>query len=142
MGLQSAKTDLEATLTKIAKESQVATLPVRVSTIAYGAPADLEAAINTAKASALYLCPGLEDAVQPISEITRKTSVLTFTGAEPWIKLGVSIGLVARAGKPAIIVNLPVSKQEGADRIPVYSGSPKLCGDPGALGSPLAGGSH
>src|SRR4051812_38532402 len=115
---ESAKADLQATLVKISKESQVADLPVQVATVAYRKPADLEDAITSANASALYVCPGLEDMVQPISEITRKKSVLTFTGVESWIKLGLSIGLVARAGKPAIIVNLPVSKEEGADLDP------------------------
>jgi hypothetical protein len=114
----TAKSDMLAAIAKIGKDAKVADLPIRVSAFAYSNPDGLDAAISNAKASAIYLCPGLDASVGAISDVSRRRSVLSFTGIEPWVKERLSIALVARDAKPAIVVNLPASKAEGADLDP------------------------
>jgi hypothetical protein len=115
---ESTKNELTGELTKLAKDLRVVDLSIRVSSVAYTNPDDLDAAIGRIRPSALYLCPGLDSAVIMISTVSRRRSVLSFTGVEPWVRQGISIGLVARGAKPAVLVNLPASKAEGADLDP------------------------
>jgi hypothetical protein len=115
---ESAKNELASEITRLAKDLRVADLPVRVTPIAYTNPDDLEAALSRMKASALFICPGLDPSVPIISTVTRRRSVLTFTGIESWSRQSLAIGLVARGGKPTVVVNLGASKAEGADLDP------------------------
>jgi len=114
----STKSEMIRAVTKIAKDTQVAGLSVRINSVAFSDVAGLEEAIGNAHAAALYLCPGLDGSVGAISDLARRRSVLTFTGVEPWVRQALSIGLVARDSKPAVVVNLPASKAEGADLDP------------------------
>jgi YfiR/HmsC-like len=109
------KSDISGAFEKIS-DAKVAGLPFHVTSVAFASPPALESVLGSSKAAAVYVCPGLDPVA--ITDMTRKHSVLTFTGIEPFVKAGVSIGLVARAGKPAIIVNLNASKAEGADLDP------------------------
>jgi hypothetical protein len=115
---ESAKNDLTHEVNRLAKDLRVADLPIRVSSIAYTNPDDLDSTIGRTKASAVYLCPGLDPAVSAIMAVSRRRSVLSFTGVEPWVRQGFSVGLVARGARPAVLVNLPASKAEGADLDP------------------------
>jgi YfiR/HmsC-like len=117
-GSDSTKGEILKAVNKIAKDTQVSGLPVRISALAYSDANGLDGAISGAKAAALYLCPGLDSSVGAIQEVTRRRSVLTFTGVEPWVRQGISVGLVARESKPAVVVNLAASKEEGADLDP------------------------
>jgi YfiR/HmsC-like len=112
------KGEIVRAVTKVAKDTQVSGLPVRISAVAYADATGLDAAITSAKASALYLCPGLDASLGAIADVTHRRSVLSFTGVEPWVTKSVAIGLVARESKPAVIVNLAASKAEGADLDP------------------------
>jgi hypothetical protein len=114
----AAKSDMLGKITNIAKDAHVADLPIRVSAVAYSNPDALNAAISNTKAAALYLCPGLDSSLAPVSDVARRRSVLTFTGVESWIRQGISIGLVARASRPAVLVGVSAAKAEGADLDP------------------------
>ena len=54
-------------------------------------------------------------AASTISATARDKQVLSFTGNEAAVTAGLSIGFVARGGKPAVLVNLPAAKAAGAD---------------------------
>jgi hypothetical protein len=112
---EAAKNELVAELSRLAKDRRIVDLPIRVSTISYLNPDDLEIAIDRTRASALYISPGLESALGAMLPVTRRRSVLSFTGVEAWVGKGVSIGLAARGTKPVIVVNLTSSRAEGAD---------------------------
>jgi hypothetical protein len=115
---EATKNALIGEINRLAKDLRVADLPVRVTPIAYTTLDDLDAALGRAKASALFVCPGLESSVPIISTVTRRRSALTFTGVEVWARQSLAIGLVARGDKPTVIVNLRASKAEGADLDP------------------------
>jgi YfiR/HmsC-like len=110
--------DIGAALKDIARGMQVKDLPVRVVTIAYSNSETLAAALAKQKLSALYVCPGLEDALDSISDLTRKNKILTFSGTESEVRDRISIGLLRRGSRPALIVNLRAAIAEGADLSP------------------------
>ena len=104
-------------------------------------PGIVDDAIAASKAAGRLRLSGARGRDRPdCTDITRKRSVLSFTGVEPFVRSGVSVylELVARAGKPAIIVNLASSKAEGAES---QSGAPAPRRDPqvGALPTPGRG---
>jgi hypothetical protein len=116
-GSTATKNELLAGLDKLS-DAKVSDLPYRVIATPFTSPADLEGAINNNHAAAVYLCPGLDGSVNAISDLARAHSTLTFTGVEAQVRSRLSIGLVARSGKPAILVNLASSRAEGADLDP------------------------
>jgi hypothetical protein len=115
---EATKNDLSGEINRLAKDLRVADLPIRVTAVPFTTLDDLDAALGRAKASALFVCPGLDSSVHLISTVTRRRSVLTFTGIEPSARQSLAIGLVARGEKPTVLVNLRASKAEGADLDP------------------------
>jgi hypothetical protein len=99
-------------LSEAAKRVTVATLPVKV--VSLGMSGNLDGELAAMKPAAAYVCPGLQDAVAGIAKITRARSILSFGGTDRYVASGLSIGLVPRSSKTAIVVNLPSSKAEGA----------------------------
>jgi hypothetical protein len=111
--------DMSAALRDLIRATpQIQGIPVRVVTIAYSNPEALAAALAKQKLSALYVCPGLEDALDSISDLTRKNKILTFSGRETEVRDRMSIGLLRRGSRPALIVNLRAATAEGADLSP------------------------
>lgn len=110
--------DMSAALRDLARATQIKGLPVRVITIGYSNTEALTAVLAKQKLSALYVCPGLEDALDSISDITRKNKILTFSSREAEIRDRISIGLLRRGARPALIVNLRAATAEGADLHP------------------------
>jgi hypothetical protein len=115
---EAAKNELTGEINRLAKDWRVADLSIRVTPIAYTSLDDLDASLGRTKASALFVCPGLDSSVAIISTVTRRRSVLTFTGVESWARQSLAIGLVARGEKPTVVINLAASKAEGADLDP------------------------
>ncbi len=65
--------------------------------------------------AALYMAPGLSDrSVDRVTLITRQQGVVTMTGVERYVELGVSLGVTVRQDRPKILINYPASKAEGA----------------------------
>jgi hypothetical protein len=112
-----AKNDLLSGLDKLG-DVRVSDLPFRATPVPFTSPGDLDNVIGSTRAAAVYVCPGLEGSVGPITDVTRRRSALTFSGVESMVRASLSVGLVARSGKPAILVNLAASKAEGADLDP------------------------
>ena len=109
--LKSVGTAIE----EVSKGANVAGLPVRVTRIPYTDANAFEAKAAAEKASAVYVCPGLNDAVKAISGVTRRRSILSIAANEPYVTGGLGIGIVMRSDKPTVVVNLPATKAEGAD---------------------------
>jgi hypothetical protein len=96
-----------------AESANVSGLPITVEPIPYDG--SLESRASGAHAAAIYVCPGLEDALPAIQSITHKNRILSFTNIEPNVKNGLSVGLFTRGGRPTILVNLPATQAEGAN---------------------------
>jgi hypothetical protein len=110
--------DISAALRDLARGTQVKGLPVRILNIGYSGSEGLAAVLAKQKLSAIYVCPGLEDALDSISDLSRKNKVLTISGREIEVRERISIGLLRRGSRPALIVNLRAATAEGADLHP------------------------
>ncbi|ADO74974.1 conserved uncharacterized protein [Stigmatella aurantiaca DW4/3-1] len=110
--------DVTMALKDIARTAQLRDLPVRVLRIGYSSPEEFEAAMAQQRVAALYVCPGLSDVIESISEISRRYKILSFSGREGDIREDISIGLLRRGARPAIVVNLSTAMAEGADLEP------------------------
>jgi hypothetical protein len=104
--------DLESALEVAAKQLSVGGLPVTVSTLPWGPGADARLAAQ--KPAAVYLCPGLSGAVGPIIAISRKQHALSFSGSADDVRAGVGVGMVAKAERASLVVNLVAARAEGA----------------------------
>jgi hypothetical protein len=110
--------DMSSALRDLARGGQVKGLPVRVVAIGYSNSEAFAAVLAKQKLSAIYVCPGLEDALDTISDLSRKNKILTFSGQETQVRDRISIGLLRRGSRPALIVNLRAAIAEGADLHP------------------------
>jgi hypothetical protein len=110
---EGCRAELLSGLNDLAVQQNVLGFQVRVVDVAYGG--DFEARASSARAVNVYACPGLEDQIGAITNITRKHSWLSFGTREKAVKDGLSIGLFLDDNKPTILVNLDASKKEGAD---------------------------
>lgn len=110
--------DVAMALKDLARTVRPRDVPVRVISIGYSSPEEFEAAIGQNRAAALYLCPGLNDVIESISETTRSYKVLSFSGREADLRENASVGLLRRGTRPALVVNLRTAVAEGADLEP------------------------
>lgn len=110
--------DMSAALRDLARGMQINGLPVRVVSVAYSSSDAFSAVLAKQKLSAIYVCPGLEDALDSISDLTRKNKILSFSSREAEVRDRISIGLLRRGSRPALIVNLRAATAEGADLNP------------------------
>ena len=110
---EAAASDLVAAISKASPVS-VAGRPVRVVSLPYNADT-LERDLGDAPTAALYLCGGLGGVAGPVMATTRKLAILSFTSEEEMVRGGLSIGLVRRGERAAILVNLVAARAEGAD---------------------------
>ena len=74
-----------------------------------------DADMSRIKAAAIYVASGLGDNVGTITSTTQSRKVLSFSGVPDYVSSGVAVGFSLDDGKPAILVNLPASRSEGAD---------------------------
>jgi hypothetical protein len=115
---EAVRNALVSALEAQAKKQKVSGLQVKVTALPWSDKGSFESKTTSMKTAVVYVCPGLEGSVNHISGVTRKKSILTFTSVETLVKSGLSVGLVVRDAKPAIMVNLAASKAEGADLDP------------------------
>lgn len=111
---ESCRSEIAKALRSASARTSVSGMKVQVSTLRYSA-ASFEAELDKSGAAAAYLCPGLTDALSAITRVSRAKKVLTFSGVESFVTSGASVGLVRRASKVGIVVNLAASRAEGAD---------------------------
>ncbi|SEM27890.1 protein of unknown function [Stigmatella aurantiaca] len=110
--------DVAMALKDLTRTVRPRNVPVRVLSIGYSSPEEFEAVIGQNRAAAIYLCPGLNDVVESISETARRYKVLSFSGREADLRESASIGLLRRGTRPALVVNLRTATAEGADLEP------------------------
>ena len=115
---EATKSDLVGALEDAARETTVAGLPVRVTSLAYSDAGGLDAALKSDHIAAVYVCLGVTSHASSIAEVSRRRAVLSFSGDEDSVKSSLSIGLITRGTKPTVLVNLMASKAEGADLDP------------------------
>jgi len=89
-------------------------IPIKVVRLPYSA-SRIDADLAEVKPTAAYVAPGLAAQLPTLTKATRKSATLTFTSDEAAVRAGLSVGMVVRADRPALLVNLPASKAEGAD---------------------------
>lgn len=110
---ESVRESMASTLTAAGEKVTVSGLRLEVGVKAFEGAADLAKAL--AGVDAVYLCPGLDGAAREIARVTRARGVLSFGGGDAAVRAGIGVGFVLRDDKPAIVVNLPATRDEGAD---------------------------
>ncbi len=112
---ETMQASIASALADAASHTTVSGLPVKVVKLTWAGAAKLESDLAGSRASALYVGPELGDAVPPLSRISQKRRILTFSEGDGYVNGGVSIALVRRDNRVAIVVNLPDARAEGAD---------------------------
>ncbi|MEW5851016.1 MAG: YfiR family protein [Myxococcota bacterium] len=111
---EAASTALIAAMIAAGKQSGVGGTPLQVTALPFTNAAALESSLVSLGAHALFLCPGLTDAVPAITAVARRRGVLSGGGSEAYARAGVSIGLGLKDQKAVLFVNLAASRAEGA----------------------------
>jgi hypothetical protein len=112
---ETAQKQLIESLNDLASKSNIKNLPVKTFGFAYTTPTKLQEELAKSGAGVVYVSSGLGDALSAISKVTQARSILSFTALESFVKDGISIGVVRRETKAAILVNLSSARAEGAD---------------------------
>jgi|1185.fasta_scaffold00759_2 aconitase A len=102
-------------LQEAGSRTAVSGLPVKVVKLNWAGAAKLESDLAASHASALYVGPELADAIGQLPRIAQKHRILSFSEGDEYVNSGVSIALVRRENRVAIVVNLPGARSEGAD---------------------------
>lgn len=76
---------------------------------------ELEAVFAKKLFSAVYVTPVELSCIPIISNFCREHRILSMTGVAQYVEEGISVGIGMRNQKPEILINLPVSKGEGAN---------------------------
>jgi hypothetical protein len=92
----------------------VAGLPIAVARLSYGGAEALRKSVGAMGIDILYVCEGLDGDVGAITEVTRRTKVLTVGSRQEQVPKGLSLGVFQVDGRTSILLNLPASRQEGA----------------------------
>jgi hypothetical protein len=90
-------------------------LPIKGTKVTFTSFSALITAIKGQSLDALYICPGLENELAGLLEVTRQQKVLSMGGREDHVTKGASVGVFVVDAKPTIYINLPSAKSEGAD---------------------------
>jgi hypothetical protein len=106
--------DVAGAIRDISKSTTIANNSIQVVRMAYS-DKTFDADVAKAKAAALYIAPGLGDNLATITTTTQNRKLLSFTGTQDLVASGVAVGFSLDDGKPTILVNLPASRNEGAD---------------------------
>lgn len=74
--------------------------------------------LTAAGATVVYLAPSLDDKLPALQAAAGKLRVPILCSQRPLVERGAAVGVVASAGKPAIVVNLRAAKAIGLDLDP------------------------
>lgn len=113
---ENSRRVLTVSLETLGRTMEFGGKPVKTVAIPYYDATNFTARLKGQNAVALYVTPGLPDAVHELSGIARAQRLLTFTGSADAVRAGLSIGLVMAADdRPQLMVNLRAAMNEGAD---------------------------
>jgi hypothetical protein len=96
--------DFAQALLAISREATVAGRALRIVPVRYASPAQTRAALLDLQPAAVYVPEELND-VAGIARVTRDLSILSFSSNLDGVHSGLSIGLVRRAERAAIIIS-------------------------------------
>jgi hypothetical protein len=97
-----------------AAERSVAGRPVRLISLPFSADT-VERDLERTGASATFVCQGLEGDVARVAQATQRRAILSISSEENMVHSGLSIGVVRRGERAAILVNLVAARAEQAD---------------------------
>ena len=106
--------EMVGVLREIGKSTKLAGNTIQVVRIPYNKDT-FDNDVGKYRAAALYVSPSLGDSLGVITASTTKRRLLSFTGVTEYVNAGISVGFSNVNGKPVISVNLPSSRNEGAD---------------------------
>jgi len=109
-----ASNDVTGAIRDISKSTTIANNAISVVRLVYS-DKTFDADVARTKAAALYVAPGLGDSLGTITSTTQSRKLLSFTGNQDYVASGVAVGFSLDDGKPTILVNIPASRNEGAD---------------------------
>jgi hypothetical protein len=95
------------------ENARVQELPMKVVLFPYPR-SDLASAMAGLGIDVLYICPGLENELSAIKELTHRQHLLTIGAREDQVQAGLSLGVFQNEGKNVVTLNLPASRNEGA----------------------------
>jgi len=107
---------MAATMTKAfgaLASTQVSGLPIAVSRLAFVGAEALGKSVSDGGIDMLYVCDGLGAELGTITEVTRRTKVLSVGSERQQVHQGLSLGVFQAEGRTTIVLNLPSSRQEG-----------------------------
>ena len=113
-GSAASAAELVRALEEAARGYVVSGLPVRVVRCPWRGPDDLASCLDDRGAAAALVAPGVREPAR-IARATRRAEALSATSSREGVEAGLSVGLVQRASRAALLVNLPAARQEGAD---------------------------
>jgi hypothetical protein len=90
-------------------------LPLRATSSPFTTGPALETLIDGEGIDALFVCEGLEDELAAMKQTSRKRKILTVGTTNAQVVAGISVGVLSENGKLQIVVNLPQSRDEGAE---------------------------
>lgn len=110
---RKVKEDFTGVVDGLSKK-EIGQIPFRLLTLNLD-EVDLAKEIVKSNFTILYITP--LRAVDPasVAEVARRKGVLTLTGVPDYVESGVAVGLATKGGKPQILINLKVAKDEHAD---------------------------
>ena len=114
-GSEERRSALVSAFEEVARGAVVGGLPVKVESIPYRDPSDLDARLRALTPALAYVDPSLAPAVPDITQVSRRLSILTADGSRALVDAGVSVGVVAQTDRAGLIINLKASRQEGVD---------------------------
>jgi hypothetical protein len=93
--------------------TQVAGLPILVSSMAYTGEEALKKSIAGTGTDVVYVCEGFDADIEAIQRITRQMKVLSMGSKQEQVEKGLSIGVFQIESALTILLNLQASRQEG-----------------------------
>lgn len=93
----------------------VAGREIKVVPIAVENEADVRGQLSVAPIQVLYVTPLRAVPISAIVELTRRRSIVSFSGVRSYLNEGISVGLQSRGQKPEIVINIAANRAEGAD---------------------------
>ena len=89
-------------------------LPFHSFLLPFTSPEVLDEAVGAQGIVALYVCPGMENEIPGIKRISRKHKTTTIASREEQVTAGLALGVFSLDRNLIVVVNLPVSREEGA----------------------------
>jgi len=93
--------------------TQVSGLPIVVSRLPYAGVEALRKSIGAGGVDMVYVCEGLDAEVGAITDVTRRSKVLSVGSRQEQVEKGLSLGVFQVDSRTTILLNLPASRHEG-----------------------------